>query len=186
MPLEVAAMYRLKACQSSSDSIVQIRNWRRRLADGSDYLIYMEYCQNGDLSRSRAAYNTINGPLPPEPFVWSILDSLADAGLLMKQGRLRNGDPQIDALWDASWNTIVHGDMKHDNVFLDINTTGRWSGYPRAKLADFGLSFFLPISTANTPRWNTIGGSAWRAPVSLSLNSIGTVWVNSSSCLLTI
>lgn len=172
MPLEVAAMYKLKDLHGSSDSVVQIRNWRRVTADGSSYMIYMDLCQNGSLDNVRTLYNLNNtetGPLPPEPFVWSVFDSLADAGLLMERGRIRNGDPQIDALWDNSWNMIVHGDMKCDNVFLDINTTGKWSGYPRAKLGDFGVSIFHPIANLGdpVPRWRTFGGNTgYRAPVS--------------------
>ncbi|KAF2210354.1 hypothetical protein CERZMDRAFT_86093 [Cercospora zeae-maydis SCOH1-5] len=158
MPSEVAAMYKLRALKDSSKSIIQIRNWRPVAAARKEYLIYMELCQHGDLMKVRRQ-NIMSNQMPPEAFLWSIIESLADASLLMQRGEVADSPPGLH-----NWTELVHGDMQAGNVLLDINTTGSFAGFPRAKLADFGMVFIHPAAGASLERWEDFGGMLWFAP----------------------
>ncbi|KAM3420620.1 hypothetical protein BST61_g3879 [Cercospora zeina] len=160
MPLEVAAMYKLRALKESSKSIVQIRNWRplqrANKQGGQRCLIYMSTVQHGDLKLvTEPDSEGEEFGLPPEAFIWSVVESLAEAGLLMQRGEVADSPPDL-----LEWSQIVHGDMKPDNVLLDINTTGRWPGFPRAKLADFGISVIHPFGMY----WEGFCEEDWGAP----------------------
>ncbi|KAI5359960.1 Putative serine/threonine-protein kinase, active [Septoria linicola] len=164
MPSEVAAMYKLRPLKGSSDCIVQIRNWRKvSKEDGASrqrFILYMELCQRGDLWRVRNLHQGDPNPsLPPEPFLWSVLESLCDAGLLMQYGEIAPHGDLADV-----WPSIIHGDMKADNMVLDHNSSGKFSGYPRAKLADFGIAFLHPAEPSS--RWRSFGGQTYSSPES--------------------
>ncbi|GIZ44467.1 hypothetical protein CKM354_000766400 [Cercospora kikuchii] len=154
MPVEVAAMYRLRALKDSMKSVIQIRNWRP-VGDGKTSIIYMNLCQHGDLAQVRDQYVNLPGrQMPPEAFVWSVLESLADSGLLMERGEVADVPPGLH-----NWTQIVHGDMKAANVLLDDNKTGLFTGFPRAILADFGLAIIHPIKTLHGAAGTFIPGS---------------------------
>ena len=69
----------------------------------------------------------------PEPFIWSILETLAEAAQLMYRGTLRSdGRP---------FNDILHRDLKPANIFLADNPGTGWPGMCAiAKLGDFGCA----------------------------------------------
>lgn len=82
--------------------------------------IYLEYCPFGDGIDLMAWYVRLNlnrrnvpgaGPQHiPEPVIWHIFDSLANAGLVIEQGAVEN-PPQ-------RWAEIIHMDMKPDNIMV--------------------------------------------------------------------
>ncbi|KAI7277669.1 hypothetical protein KC345_g6504 [Hortaea werneckii] len=150
-PTEAVAMLRLRSRVGAPECIVRIRNWRLQ-SEKQMYRLLMEFCPYGDLadlvlnsvySRARQRLheqgNGNNLPLwIPEPFIWSVFESLATAGLLMEKGELdaHPGEPH----W---WEEIIHRDFKLANIFLGENLESRYRGYPSAKLGDFGLSLIL-------------------------------------------
>ncbi|KAK4555772.1 trifunctional histidinol dehydrogenase [Recurvomyces mirabilis] len=143
LPNEIAAMYSLRD-HYGAENIVAIRNSRLISADRSAR-IYMEYCPYGDLEKFSSWYWRATGSLEteevwedfheereyvehkhlPEPFLWSVFESLACSGLLMEQAE----------------NPIYHLDYKTSNVLLGVESKDRYVGYPLAKLTDFGLSW---------------------------------------------
>lgn len=57
------------------------------------------------------AFNAIRAETPymvPEPFIWSVVEGLAIAGLLMQRGELDSGGI-------VPWDQIIHCDWKHEN-----------------------------------------------------------------------
>ncbi|GAB1738859.1 hypothetical protein NU219Hw_g3643t1 [Hortaea werneckii] len=135
----------------------------------------MEFCPYGDLGdlafspKYALARQRLNEPgrgnqdLPawiPEPFIWSVFESLATAGLLMEKGELdaHPGEPH----W---WEEIIHRDFKLSNVFLGENLEARYRGYPSTKLGDFGLSLILRKDD-NRPNgdFSGVGTKGARAP----------------------
>ncbi|PIA92612.1 hypothetical protein CB0940_05262 [Cercospora beticola] len=177
MPVEVAAMYRLRALKDSVKSVIQIRNWRP-VGDGKTSIIYMNLCQHGDLEKVRNQYVNLSGrQMPPEAFVWSVLESLADSGLLMERGEVADVPPGLH-----NWTQIVHGDMKAANVLLDDNRTGIFTGFPRAILADFGLAIIHPIKHpgGDSRPWRAFGNGRSAAPRQGPANA-GTFIPGSSS-----
>lgn len=57
------------------------------------------------------AFHAIRAETPymvPEPFIWSVVEGLAIAGLLMQRGELDSGGI-------VSWDQIIHCDWKHEN-----------------------------------------------------------------------
>ena len=89
-PAEVEAMLLLSACEDS-ENVVKIRNWRMdpiRAAKGRDarfeyYRIYMEYCGYGSLM------DVATHPVL-EAFLWTLLEGLTKAGLLMERSKIAN------------------------------------------------------------------------------------------------
>ena len=135
----------------------------------------MEFCPYGDLGDLALSPNYAlarqrlneqgNGdqdlpPWIPEPFIWSVFESLATAGLLMEKGELdaHPGEPY----W---WEQIIHRDFKLANVFLGENLESRYRGYPSTKLGDFGLSLILRKDD-NRPNneFSGVGTRGARAP----------------------
>ncbi|KAI7706303.1 hypothetical protein KC353_g12332, partial [Hortaea werneckii] len=151
-PTEAVAMLRLRSRVGAPECIVQIRNWRLQ-SEKRMYRLLMEFCPYGDLGDLALSPNYAlarqrlneqgNGdqdlpPWIPEPFIWSVFESLATAGLLMEKGELdaHPGEPH----W---WEEIIHRDFKLSNIFLGENLEARYRGYPSTKLGDFGLSLIL-------------------------------------------
>ncbi|KAI7543006.1 hypothetical protein KC331_g7642 [Hortaea werneckii] len=151
-PTEAVALLRLRSRVGAPECIVRIRNWRLQ-SENRMYRLLMEFCPYGDLadlalsSRYTRARRRLDkqgivdmvSPLwIPEPFIWSVFESLATAGLLMEKGELdaHPGEPY----W---WEEIIHRDFKLPNIFLGENLESRYRGYPSTKLGDFGLSLIL-------------------------------------------
>ncbi|KAI7471891.1 hypothetical protein KC351_g11944 [Hortaea werneckii] len=172
-PTETVAMLRLRSRVGAPECIVRIRNWRLQ-SEKRMYRLLMEYCPYGDLadlvldsvySRARQRLHeqgTGNNSLLwiPEPFIWSVFESLATAGLLMAKGELdaNPGEPH----W---WEEIIHRDFKLANIFLGENLESRYRGYPSTKLGDFGLSVILRKDDNRTSEEFTgVGTTGARAP----------------------
>ncbi|KAI7237272.1 hypothetical protein KC330_g3243 [Hortaea werneckii] len=173
-PTEAVAMLRLRSRVGAPECIVRIRNWRLQ-SEKRMYRLLMEFCPYGDLgdlalspnySLARQRLNEQgNGnqnmpPWIPEPFIWSVFESLATAGLLMEKGELdaHPGEPH----W---WEEIIHRDFKLSNIFLGENLESRYRGYPSTKLGDFGLSLILRKDD-NRPNgdFSEVGTKGARAP----------------------
>ncbi|GAB1728003.1 hypothetical protein NU195Hw_g2968t1 [Hortaea werneckii] len=172
-PTEAVAMLRLRSRVGAPECIVRIRNWRLQ-SPKHMYRLLMEFCPYGDLldfvldsvySRARQRLheqgNGNNSPLwIPEPFIWSVFENLATAGVLMERGELdaHPGEPH----W---WEEIIHRDFKLANIFLGENLESRYRGYPSIKLGDFGLSIILRKDD-NRPndRFSNVGTRGARAP----------------------
>lgn len=101
-PSEIGALIRLNSL-AGSNSIIKLRNWHRISRNNRvyQYRMYLEWCSFGDLyglSRKYTPYADIRRvPRPedpleedwlPEAFLWSCLESLAEAALLMETGSL--------------------------------------------------------------------------------------------------
>lgn len=95
------------------------------------YRVYMEYCAHGDLENAIKKVSTGAGRIP-ERQIWSIFEALVSALCLMNYGGLP-GTGQPDHT------TILHRDIKPQNVFLGEVQADNWQGIPIAKLGDFGL-----------------------------------------------
>ena len=98
--------------------------------------IAYEHAQYSDLRRLEKWYKT-HGLLLPEAFIWHVLYSVANALCYCRHGT--NESPRSRGLWDS----IVHGDIKQENLFMSLPDTEVHSLYPRIKLADFGLAYTL-------------------------------------------
>ncbi|KAK3674147.1 trifunctional histidinol dehydrogenase [Recurvomyces mirabilis] len=153
LPNEIAAMYSLRD-HHASESVVAIRNSRLINAERRAR-IYMEYCPYGDLGKFSEWYWDTTVTLKtkeawkdfheqradvkhrylPEPFLWSVFESLAWSGLMMEQAD----------------NPIYHLDYKTANVLLGVESKDRYVGYPMAKLTDFGLSWIPDCSQEVDP-----------------------------------
>ena len=102
--------------------------------------LYQEFCPFGTLRnlledyRRRYPSATAAGGFP-EAFIWHVFWCLTTVGLLMQRGAVDGADVPTNG-----WATIVHGDMKPENIFLGTNQGSDWKGYPTTKLGDWGLA----------------------------------------------
>ncbi|KAK3674207.1 hypothetical protein LTR78_006054 [Recurvomyces mirabilis] len=81
----------------------------------------------------------------PEPFIWSLLETLAEAAHLMYKGTLTSNGPPF--------NEILHRDIKPANVFLADNLGSGWPGMRAvAKLGDFGCAIERQARDTINPR----------------------------------
>lgn len=171
IPTEVAALYNLRS-RKGSETIIEARGWRV-FPTQLTIRLYTTYCPFGDLKQYIGWYsdNFPNDEDPtfdglddeafnevvrdfhrtrderarkwlPEPFLWHVFESLVIAGLLMERGEL---DPGPISFWEQ----ILHLDYKCSNVFLDLPSHERYTGYPMPRLGDFGL---CTIKKMNDPR----------------------------------
>jgi len=69
----------------------------------------------------------------PEPFLWYVFECLCIVGLLLERGAMER-NPIRD------WKTIVHRDVRTQNVFLAMPDEHRFCLYPTPKVGDFGLA----------------------------------------------
>ncbi|KAF2216108.1 hypothetical protein CERZMDRAFT_82148 [Cercospora zeae-maydis SCOH1-5] len=111
-------------------------------------------------------------PLLPEPFIWSLVESLATAGLLMERGELESNGI-------LPWDTIIHRDLKPGNLFVSDPSTGRYRGYPQIKVGDFGFALLESQTTREKPRTSmlmalqvyAVGAVLWEVLTGLPLPS---------------
>ena len=116
-----------------------IDNPRKQAGDvGTEprHRIAYEYAEHSDLRRLERWYKS-RGLILPEAFIWHILYSVANALCYCRHGT--NAVPHNQAGWDS----IVHGDIKQDNLFMTAPDSKIHHLYPRLKLADFGLAYTL-------------------------------------------
>lgn len=143
------------------DHVVRLRNGDNRDVidhDAKTFRLYVEWCPNGDLSSILNKY-TANKEALPEPFLWNVLECLAECAKAMQDGDI---DPVSTA---AGWHEIVHRDLKPNNVFLGNPDPARYPQYPRPLIADFGLAFETwPKDAMNPELWTNCGTDGWLAP----------------------
>lgn len=119
------------------------------------YRLYLELAGRGDLftllsnhSRSRHTDengNTITGlPIPPQ-IVWAIFEALVVAANMLESGRLP-GQTRL-----ASWESLVHLDLKPANVFLATKSYTPWP-VVRGLVGDFGVMMPLSDERFDDPR----------------------------------
>lgn len=108
--------------------------------------LYLEYCELGTLQDLIMAYVARNDRHPrnpqtyiPERFIWHVLESMASALLYMHHG---NSPDKYHAINPKNWPSIVHRDIKPDNIFLRKSPDTK---YPVVVLADF-VGLILPTS----------------------------------------
>ncbi|KAK5117219.1 hypothetical protein LTR85_008987 [Meristemomyces frigidus] len=133
------------------------------------YTMYLEYCPFLDLATIIRRYRS-NGDAIPEPFIWYVFLSLAEAGLAMERGNqsLLVAPPgwPADQYGRIGWQ-IIHRDLKPSNVFLGAHTVNHFDDYPTPKVGDFGLAVktFGPGDGLNPDIYLDGGGTyGFRAP----------------------
>ena len=122
------------------ERIIRLCDWTSSSPVDNRY--FFEYCSYGDLYNMIDKYHYMHGLEIPESFVWHVYLQLAEALAFIHEGVTRkvNRDNQPVG-WTKpaeSHQTIVHRDIKPDNVFLRPGRTTR--DYPQIVLADFGLA----------------------------------------------
>ncbi|KAK5121097.1 hypothetical protein LTR85_005581 [Meristemomyces frigidus] len=130
VPTEVDAMLALRDKPGSS-SIVRIRNYRVYNKKHM-YRIVMEVCPFGTMEWVRRSYEKNAKAKVPEPFPWYLSGSLVEAALLMEKGALDVALPD--------WDSIIHRDMKPENILSAGYSDTHFAVYPTPTLSDFGLA----------------------------------------------
>ena len=147
-------------------NVVQVLAWAFNPADDfklqnePKHVIAYEFADHGDLSQLYAWYKK-EGLIFPEPFIWHVLCSIANALCFCRHGHAQTpGKP--------GWDSIVHGDIKCDNILLTATNQDRQpEGYPPIKLTDFGHAYTLGASEINVQYFVTsqaFGMSRYIAP----------------------
>lgn len=127
------------------------------------YRLYLNWTQHRDLHDLIDRYRRL-GSHVPEPMVWHVAESLAEAGLAM-EGQV-HGQAE-------DWAEIVHReaapprsrqaqlthtrDIKPSNVFLDGPDPRNYPWYPKPLLGDFGLAFRTTQDDRFNPLWYNTG-----------------------------
>ena len=111
------------------------------------YTLYMEYCSLGTLSDVIRRHTGTDGAsiAIPEPFMWRVLQGLAEVGSYMETGNA-NGGTTVE----PGWQEIVRRDLKPGNIFLTDAEAGQWEVHPKPVVGDFGIA----ILTSQQDRLN--------------------------------
>jgi serine/threonine protein kinase len=143
------------------DNIVK---FRRPLAIDDNnpdlFRIYSDYASSGDLQTLLKRYDPVrNGWTDdarrhkqiPEPFIWLVFFSLAEALFALNTGRCaKRREARGRTLTSdvkSTWTPLHHRDIKPNNVFLDM-PEDPYLGYPKPLLGDFDISVpFGPVTT---------------------------------------
>ena len=144
------AQYIFKAKEKRSDrlnEVYKLTNMPRhdRIIDFYEHKIlatrcqlYFEYCEAGTVLEVLQAYHRIRLPVP-ESFVWHTYLQLAEGVAYLHQGYDHTKGP--DSALPADWQTVIHVDLKAENVFL--RTSNRHPlGYPDIVIGDFGAAAY--------------------------------------------
>ncbi|KAI4115239.1 MAG: hypothetical protein LQ345_004123 [Seirophora villosa] len=119
--------------------------------------IWQDYCDGGDLQEF-GQYFTDHKRLIPEGFLWHVLTQLSAALAYLHTGLLDRSNPELQT--PASWQPVVHRDVKPDNIFLKLLPTEK-NLYPNIVLGDFGLAT-TKLNTGSQGRY--LGTPCWQGP----------------------
>lgn len=108
----------------------------------------------------------------PEPFLWLLFLTLAEAGHAMEFGHVDlTNHPAIN----TAWKEIVHRDLKPENIFLGHPTPGFFDTYPAPKLGDFGMAIKTHPNDPINPRvYCDEGTPGYHAPEQLEYANLNT------------
>ncbi|KAI9728281.1 MAG: hypothetical protein M1834_007774 [Cirrosporium novae-zelandiae] len=137
---------------------------------GMGYL-FMELCDRGSLYGLWSNY-VDKGELIPEGFLWHVFKSLVGAICYIHHG-IREGQeiPSPDSR--KHWESIIHRDIKPDNVMLKSRVGGE---YPSVKLGDFGLAISAAELQVRQMRGEGCCGTMAFAPPESENGFKGDVW----------
>ena len=102
--------------------------------------LYFEYCDAGTLNDIRRFYQ-MNNQLIPESFLWHAFQQLAEGLAFLHQGYDHKVGP--DASLPKNWKTVIHADIKPENVFLRRGK--HVLDYPDLVIGDFGCATYVPL-----------------------------------------
>lgn len=115
----------------------------------NDYLIeWFEYCRGGDLQHAVRHSERL-----PEDFIWHCFIQIAEA---------------LAILHKAGSQTVVHRDVKPDNIFLEAKYRYE-APWPNLKLGDFGMAMLKERTTG-------VFIPCWQGPEIPLLTPAGDVW----------
>ncbi|KAH6674560.1 kinase-like domain-containing protein [Halenospora varia] len=124
-------------------------NWDR--GDQLVSRIFLEFCENGDMSRFLKSMHELcsfKNPVPEE-IVWRFFECMARWLCILQDG-------QEDANREVFWREISHFDVKPQNVLIGGNETDH-TRFNINKIADFGLAAKIPI--IQTPQYHSMIGA---------------------------
>ena len=108
--------------------------------------LYFDYYPGGDLFGIIARYHGMQ-EFVPEPFIWHTFLQLSEALAYIHHGYDRRVNLPV-----LSWESIIHGDIKPENIFLGPPTADS-HGYPSIILGDFGLATIDERPVCGTWLW---------------------------------
>lgn len=134
----------------SSRRIIKLHTFSFEPAgQADDYLIeWFEYCRGGDLQHAVTHSRRL-----PEDFIWHCFIQIAEA---------------LDVLHNAGSETVVHRDVKPDNIFLEKKYSHE-APWPNIKLGDFGMAVLKE-------RTSGILMPCWQGPEIPLLCPAGDIW----------
>lgn len=115
------------------------------------FQLYFDYYSGGDLSDLIKDYNE-RQTLIPEPLLWNCFRQLAEALNFIHYGF----DERSDYGMQPTWISVIHGDIKPENVFLRFpngTTSHTLQNYPFLVLGDFGSASLYPLRRVGTYIW---------------------------------
>lgn len=115
------------------------------------FQMYYTFYPVGDLSSLIAAYSDRKA-LIPETFLWHCFIQLAEALAFIHYGCSEKQNPNVS----VTWTSIIHGDIKPENVFLGLPNQGCHyleGFYPSLVLGDFGSASLRPTDRVGTYMW---------------------------------
>ncbi|KAK3708753.1 hypothetical protein LTR37_011274 [Vermiconidia calcicola] len=142
------------------------------------YRLYLAYYPHGDLGDVMRLYRPDDDELGekpknkrrkkdkedliPEPFLWSVLEALTEACLILEARSV--SEPEDTA--PARHETIVHRDIKPDNIYLSSPLPSTYPSYPHAILGDFGVAIITNDTDKMNPHaYNAMDGTfGWMPP----------------------
>ncbi|KAF3905662.1 hypothetical protein ABW21_db0207102 [Orbilia brochopaga] len=144
-------------------------------AIASSGYIFMEHCDLGDVDQLLKRYHNFaqsskhrvegvaSRGAPPEGFAYEMTKSIVDGIAWLHYG-VRDWR---DRMLPANWQTIMHNDIKPDNIFMTSRQQGDPCIYPIFKIADFGgatdmsdIAFVGSLMTSSPERVTTLFSTA--------------------------